>query len=185
MSQLTGRDWRDTDYSGRPEDLQVNQTVRFWTEFDLKFEGLKIFLNATVDICAVGSQLLKSMANNGYTAAVATSIPLKLMDDPFLLRDAETLKYYGEKIGKAALFAAFVFDLYNGIKTGIKTNSFWRGAYKAATGAISTGLGYFVAGATSLLITPVGGILAGVGTSLILDYGFNRFEEFIWRKQWN
>ena len=70
------------------------------------------------------------MANNGYTAAVATSIPLKLMDDPFLLRDAETLKYYGEKIGKAALFAAFVFDLYNGIKTGIKTNSFWRGLIK-------------------------------------------------------
>ena len=130
LSQLTGRDWRDTDYSGRPEDLQVNQTVRFRTEFDLKFEGLKIFLNATVDICAVGSQLLKSMANNGYTAAVATSILLKLMDDPFLLRDAETLKYYGEKIGKAALFAAFVFDLYNGIKTGIKINSFWRGLIK-------------------------------------------------------
>ena len=59
LSQLTGRNWRDTDYSGRPEDLQVNQTVRFRTEFDLKFEGIKIFLNATADICAVGSQLLK------------------------------------------------------------------------------------------------------------------------------
>ena len=45
------------------------------------------------------------------SAAVVTSIPLKLMDDPFLLRDAETLKYYGKKIGKAALFAAFAFDL--------------------------------------------------------------------------
>ena len=39
------------------------------------------------------------------------------MDDPFLLREAETLKYYGKKIGKAAFFAAFAFDLYNGIKT--------------------------------------------------------------------
>lgn len=52
------------------------------------------------------------MANNGYTAATATSIPIKLLDDPLLLRDAETLKYCGEKIGKVALGLAFAFDLY-------------------------------------------------------------------------
>lgn len=52
------------------------------------------------------------MANNGYTAATATSIPIKLLDDSLLLRDAETLKYYGEKIGKVALGLAFAFDLY-------------------------------------------------------------------------
>lgn len=51
------------------------------------------------------------------------------------------------------------------------------------TGALSTGLGYLVAGATSPFITPVGGVLAGVGTSLVLDYGFKRLEDYIWRKK--
>ncbi|MGN0729220.1 hypothetical protein [Treponema sp.] len=183
LSQLTGRDWHDTDYSGKPEDLQVNQTVRFRSEFDLKFEGTKILFDVTVNTCTAGSQFLKNMANNGYTVATATSVPLKLLDDPFLLRDAETLKYYGEKIGKAALVLAFTFDLYDGIKTGVQTKSFWHGAYKTTTGALSTGVGYLVAGATSPFITPVGGVFAGVGTSLVLDYGFKGLEDFIWRKQ--
>ena len=56
------------------------------------------------------------------SAAVATSIPLKLIDDPFLLRDAETLKYYGKKIGKAALFAAFAFDFIQWNKNKIVDN---------------------------------------------------------------
>ena len=183
LSQLTGRDWRDTDYSGRPEDLQVNQTVRFRSEFDLKFEGTKILFEATANICTAESQLLKSMANNGYTVATATSLPLKLLDDPVLLRDAETLKYYGEKIGKAALVLAFAFDLYDGIKTGVQTKSFWHGAYKAATGAFSTGAGYLVTVFTTPFITPVGGVVAGIGTSLALDYGFNKLEDLIWGKQ--
>ena len=183
LSQLTGRDWKEIDYSGKPEDLQVGQTVYFRTWFDLKLERTKLFLDTTANLFTSGSQLLRSMADKGYTAATEASLPLKLMDDLSLFHDAETLKYYGEKMGKAALFAAFAFNLYCGIKTGIKTNSFWHGAYKATAGVISTGLGYIVATATSPFITPVGGIVAGLGTSLLIDYGFGKLEEFIWRKQ--
>ena len=183
LSQLTGKDWRDTDYSGIPEDLQVNQTVRFRTEFDLKFEGTKLFLDATANTCTVGSQFLKAMADNGYTAATVTSMPLKLLDDPILLHNAGALKFWGDIIGKSALILAYAYNLYDGINTGIKSNSFLRGAYKTATGASATCLGYLVTIGASPLITPAGGVLAGIGTSLAIDCASKRLEELIWGKQ--
>ena len=179
LSQETGIDWRrDTDYSGKPENLQVGQTIRIKNN---TLEKSKTFFDWSANVLVSGSQYLAHHARGGVTKVTSCSLPLKCLDNPSLMAEAKVLYRFGDKLGKIALGLAFACSAASGIDTGIKTNSFWHGFYKGVADAVSTGTGYAVTYFTSPAVTPVGGIALGIASSFCVDWFSKKIENLIWK----
>ena len=179
LSQETGIDWRrDTDYSGKPENLQVGQTIRIKNN---TLEKSKTFFDWSANVLVSGSQYLAHHARGGVTKVTSCSLPLKCLDNPSLMAEAKVLYRFGDKLGKIALGLAFASSVASGVDTGIKTNSFWHGFYKSFSGIVSSGVGYAATSISSMYITPVGGVGVGMVISFGFDCFFKKVENFIWK----
>ncbi len=188
LSQLTGRDWRDTDYSGRPEDLQVNQTVRFKTVAE-KLDSFASFVGDTTG--ALGSGFEQFGKAWHITSKVPNQwvYPLPTLPDPDLMRTSQNLK----DVSTAFLIFGLTLDVYDGVYTGVQNHSFWRGLYRTIGNLASTGAGYFVGGTVTAALTAgsfgtaaipgvIVGTASGIGTSKAVSWLFKKGEEWIWGK---
>jgi hypothetical protein len=185
LSQQTGKDWRDTDYSGKPEELQEGQIVRFKGVAD----KLDIFTSDISDFTGTAGGVAKQFGKSWFTAGSPTQIPLKTLEDPDLMSFSKNM----DGIGKGMLILGLGLDLYNGIQKGIETQSFWHGAYSVATKMTSTIAGYEVGNLVTGLLTSgtsgwgaVPGVIAGAGAGVAVSKGIdaasNYFEGYIWKE---
>ncbi len=183
LEQKTGIDWHYIDYSGKPENLKVGQTVKYKTISEQNLIKTQKIADYSSVIFSSGGDLLKNMATGVYTKATAISVPLKCLDDPFLMANAETASEFSEFLGCFALDLAFGLDIYDGVKEGLASKSWSRGVYRTLTNITATGLGYIAGTALSTVFTPLGGAFLGVGANLLLRNLFGKLENWIWEEK--
>ena len=183
FQQETGIDWQDTDYSGKPENLQIGQTVRVSVPSKINSANSKFG-----DVTGVLGGVAEAFGKSWYTKASKSNISLPTLPDPDLMDFAGKM----EVAGKLALGISLAYNTYQGYKTYQYTVSIPHGIYKGVTGCFSTVLGGFVGGLVTGGLTAstagvgcipgiAAGFVAGYATSQLIDFGFEKLEGIIWK----
>lgn len=187
LSQITGKDWRDTNYKGKPENLKVGQKISFKSNA----EKLDEFASVVGDMTGAISEGSKAFGKEWHlTSSIQNHFqyPLKTLANPDLMN--ESLLF--SDISKGFLFLGIGLDVYDGIYTGIKTKSFWHGAYRTVANLASTAAGYYSGGIVVGILTvgtfgtgAIPGIIigtgVGIGTSKLISWLFEQGEKVIWK----
>ena len=187
LGQITGKDWRDSNYKGKPENLQIGQRVSFKSNA----EKLDTFASVVGDMTGAISEGCKAFGKEWHLTSSTPNqfqYPLKTLADPDLMRASQQ---YSD-IGKGLLALGIGLDVYDGIYTGIKTGSFWHGAYRTVANLASTAAGYYAGAAVTGVLTAgtfgtgaIPGIILGTGVGVATSKGvswlFEQGEKAIWK----